>query len=494
MRRVLVCAVIAATLLGAGSAVSSAFAKDKPVEPSAAEKDFGTQYASDDAAERTKAVELLFGVPDAVKLQLISTRVIPKEKRADVLARAVEVLAKIKDESVAEKLCALARSGPPDVRCLYVEAMAAMPWSGAAHRALLQLLRDKETWVRGMAAYALGEHRSMDALDPLVAALDDRAWQVQAAALAAMPRLSDKEVLKAKAVPKLVEFLDVVSGRLRDDCADTLKRITGQNLGKDSAPWRVWLAGGTPAKPGETKSGDTNPGAGGSEYSNQAEKPHFYGMEVTSTRFVIVFDKSLSMIDPIEIDRERLRRETSRRRAVTGESAPKPGEDAKAEDTGYDIPWWKIKTRLDLARYQTMNLIAGLAPEQNFELILFSTKVEPWMNRLVPASQANKQKAIALIEGLKPDGETNTWGALAAAFEMSADSVRTGGGGAPDEIYFVTDGAPSKGDILDGNQIYDAVMQLAKVHQMRVNVIGIGVNLTFLRKMAVSTGGQCKFF
>lgn len=489
-------------LLGAGVVVSAptAAAKDKPPEVSPAEKQFQTDYASEDGGVRGKGVEALHAAPDPVKFALVSTKVIPKEKRADVLARAVEVLSRVKDEQVVAQIAAAARSGPADQRCLYLESLASMPASTAAHGALLAALKDpKEPWVRAMAAYGLGEHRAMDALDPLLAALDDRMWQVHAAALAAIPRLSDKELLKSKAVPRLVDFLELSSGRMRDDCADALKRITGKSLGKDVPAWRRYVAGGPaaadPPKP-DVEAGSPAAGTptGGAYGEQQSEKPHFYGMDITSKRFVIVLDRSLSMVDPIKIDKERLRRETSRRRAaVTGLDKTKGDEGADPDDVGYDIPWWRIKTRLDLARYQTINLLSRLEPDQNFELILFDTKVEPWMNKMVPANQANKQKAIALVEALKPDGETNTWGALAAAFEMSASATRTGGS-APDEIYFVTDGAPSKGDIIDGNQIFEAVVQLAKVHQVRVNVIGIGVNLTFLRRMAVMTGGQAKFF
>lgn len=482
---------------GAPDAAAQDKGKPKKGEPSDAEKAFAADYGSEDAAKRAKAVEGLSGAPEAVRFDLIATRVVPKEKRADVISRAIEVLGRIRDESVCEKVATLARSGATDQRLVYLEALAYMPQSGAAHRTLLGAAKDPQTWVRAMACFGLGEHRTADAIETLLAALDDRQWQVQSAALAALPRIQDKDALRAKAVPKLVEMLDLLGGRQRADCADALKRITGKNLGKDPDVWRRWIAGGDDAvkKPGDAAEPKA-PEGGDSPYANQpaADKPHFYGIEVNSTRVVIVLDTSLSMNDPIEIDKDRLRRETSRRRVVTGGDAPKPGEDVNPDDVGYDIPWWRIKSRLDLARYQAIHVVSQLTPEQSFELILFNTKVEPWMNRLVPATQANKQKAVQLLENLKPDGETNTWGALSAAFEMSAASVRTGGGGSPDEIYFVTDGAPSKGDITDGEQIYEATMQLAKVHQMRINVIGVGVNLLFLRKMAVSTGGQAKFF
>ena len=507
MRRMALLGFCVAALVGAASVSSwtapAARAKDKAGDQNPAERDFLAQFGSEDAAERTKAVDALKTMPEPQRLELIATKVIPKERRADVLSHAVDVLSRIKDEAVCEKLVGLARMGPADQRCLYIEAMANMSASTAVHRALLDLVKDREPWVRAMAAYSLGEHQAIDALDPLLACLSDKMWQVQSAAMSGLPRLRDKELLKSKAVPLLVDFLEDSSGRMREDCIDALKRICGRNLGRDVAAWRRWIAGGDAAVPPPGPDGKPaapaapgGPAAGGDAYGNQPpDKPHFYGIDVVSTRVVLVLDVSMSMNEPLDIDRDRLRRETSRRKeAVTGADAPKPGEKVDDADVGYDIPWWRIKTKFDFAKYQTINLISRLQPDQNFELILFSTKVDPWMGRLVPANQANKQKAIQLLEAIKFDDKTNTWGALAAAFEMSASNVKSGGAGTPDEIYLVTDGQPSWGDITDLNQLQEAVVQLAKVHQMRVNVIGIGVNLTALRKMAVATGGVCKFF
>lgn len=487
--------VLAAALAAPGAlvALGAAFpepasAKGKDEGPPGFEREFLSSFASTDPAKRASAVDALGNATDADKFRLISTHVVPKEKRADVIAHAVDVLSRMKDPAACEAVAKAARTGNLDHRLVYLESLAAMTHSGPAHQTALALLKDKETYVRSMAAWVLGEHRLMDALDPLLGCLDDRHWQVQAAALAALPRLPDKDVLKTK-LPQLVDYLELSAGRIRDDTADALKRITGKDLGREPEPWRRLLAGATdPSKAAEP------PPKPASVYD---EKPHFYGIEVTSHRVVIVLDTSLSLNEPIEIDRDRLRRETSRKRAVTGErdkaDAPKPGEQAAPEDQGYDIPWWKIKTRLDLARYQTINLLSKLQPEQSFDLILYSTKVNPWMGKLVPANQANKQKAIALVEALKPEDQTNTWGAIAAAFELSDANVR-GAGLGPDEMYLVTDGEPSVGDIVDKQQLLEATLQLWRVHQMRIHVIQVGMDSAFLRKIAQATGGKSKAF
>jgi hypothetical protein len=269
---------------------------------------------------------------------------------------------------------------------------------------------------------------------------------------------------------------------MRDDVGETLRQITGQNHGRDPDKWLAWYDGRELPK-------DEDGGASTGGYGYAPTKPHFYGLDVTSERLVILLDMSLSMNEPIQVDIDRLRRETSRR-AITGENAPK---DDKGEPQEFDIPWWRVKTNLDLARYQSINLIEKLRPEQTFELVVFSDEVETWMGRLVPATPANKLKAQRKILELEPVNKTNTWGALAAAFDLYDNQKRSYDKG-PDDIYMVTDGAPSIGDITDLKQIEAALMQLWKIKQIRVNIIGIGVNLRALRRIARKTGGQAKFF
>lgn len=481
-------ALLAAAALGVLG--GDAFARGGK-EPDPVEVQFDLQYGSPDPVARSKAIESLKSVPDPMKFSILSTRVVGREKRADVIARAVDVLGGIKDEKTATSVAVAAKTAPPEARVVYVEALGGLVSSTSAHQMLLELVKDRDPYVRGMAAAGLGEHRAMDAMDPLLALLEDKSWMVQSAALAALPHLSDREAVK-KAIPKLIEFLENVSGRMKVDGAEALKRITGRNFGRDAAQWREWYDSGmldatpkpdAPEKPPEPK------GA----YANQETAPEFYGMPVLSNRVVLVLDISLSMYDPIEIDKDRLRRETSRRKPVVTGEKKDPKEKVPEEDEGYDIPWWKVKTRLDLAKYQTINLVSQLREDQSFEIITFSKEVTHWMGRIVPATSINKQKAIAMLEVVKPEDATNTWGAIAATFDM-VDVNRKGEGLGPDECYIVTDGAPSLGDIVDSNQILEATLQLCKVKPVRFNVIGVGVDLSFLRKLARDTGGQSKFF
>lgn len=484
---------------------SAALAKDKDKGESEAVTAFKGAYQSDDAKARGEAVSGLSKAKDDEKFAIISTLVVPKEERADVVSRAVDVLGRIEDKAVQEEVAKLAARGKVDERIVYIEALSSYPHCEAAHATLLAGVNDKDPFVRGMSAYGLGCHRNLDAIEPLMKLLlEDPAWQVQATVLDSLPRLDGREALDAK-VPAIIEFMEGASGRLLDDVGNALRRITGKNFGRDPEKWRAWLDGKEAKEDPPEGSGESGGSAGGSAggsgdgstppassaYGNQAGKPHFYGMEVTSERVVIILDVSLSMNDAIHLDMERLKRETSQKRAITGTDADPKDDQGKPQE--FDIPWWRVKTNLDLARYQTINLIEKLQPEQRFELILFSTKVKTWMGRLVPATAANKLKAQKLVEEIVPEDKTNTWGALAAAFDLYDNEARSYKDG-PDALYMVTDGEPSIGDITDLGEIETAVMQLWKVKQIRINIIGIGVNLRGLRRIATRTGGKAKFF
>jgi hypothetical protein len=360
---------------------------------------------------------------------------------------------------------------------VYVEALAKIP-GNRSHEALLGLLESKEPTVRAMAAYGLGEHRSDDALEPLLVALDDKHWQVQSAALSAIPRLRDKVALRA-AVPRLVDFLEWVTGRLRYDTAEALRKITGTSLGPDLKLWRDYLRGEkVPPADDDTSSAD----------AAYVAPLHYYGLEVTSNRIALAIDTSLSMSEPIQLDRNRLRRESSKRRALAKGEAGGEGEDYL-----YDLPWWRIKTRLDLAREQAILLVSQLRDEQYFDVVVYSTVAHPWMGKLVPATSPNRQRAITMLRTLKPQGETNTWGALAHVFDLMGDSTRSSRN-SPDELFLVTDGAPSAGEIIDQDSIVEATLHEWRRNRIRINSIGIGVRLKFLRRLSAGTGGQAKFF
>ena len=122
---------IPAVLPDAITGAAPCFAKGKDAEEQPAEKDFDVNFKSDDVVARLKAVDGLATVADPLKLKIIVGRVFPKEGRPDVLARATDVLARIKDPATQDALAKLARTAPTNQRVLLIESMSRMPESSA---------------------------------------------------------------------------------------------------------------------------------------------------------------------------------------------------------------------------------------------------------------------------------------------------------------------------------------------------------------------------
>ncbi|MDB6112912.1 MAG: vault protein inter-alpha-trypsin protein, partial [Pedosphaera sp.] len=126
--------------------------------------------------------------------------------------------------------------------------------------------------------------------------------------------------------------------------------------------------------------------------------------------------------------------------------------------------------------------VENLNADDRFELIRFSTEVEPLFNYLVPASTENRAKATGFIKDLKPIGGTAIDSALREALKLDS-----GEEGRPVAVIFLTDGMPTIGTT-DENQIIAGVKERGKGNR-RIFCFGMGtdVNTHLLDKIAEET-------
>jgi Ca-activated chloride channel family protein len=179
--------------------------------------------------------------------------------------------------------------------------------------------------------------------------------------------------------------------------------------------------------------------------------------------------------------------------------------------------------KLSQAKKALQFCVENLNDQDRFELIRFSTEVEPLFDKLVPASQANRDRAEDFIQDLRATGATDIDDALHKALEMRKERQRTArdsesrknedpsplkvahgrasGGdqedsaaGAPDRagdrpfvVIFLTDGMPTIGTT-DEEQIVANARQ-ASAGRARVFCFGIGtdVNTHLLDRIAEVT-------
>ena len=143
--------------------------------------------------------------------------------------------------------------------------------------------------------------------------------------------------------------------------------------------------------------------------------------------------------------------------------------------------------KLEQAKKALQFFVESLNDGDRFEIIRFSTEVEPLFDKLVEASPQNRDRAQAFIKDLKAIGATAIDDALRKALDFQPRSTRSSPAlrdnealtsAAPDRpfaVIFLTDGRPTIGTT-DEDEIVSRVKQRGQ-SQARVFCFGIGTDV-----------------
>jgi Ca-activated chloride channel homolog len=144
-----------------------------------------------------------------------------------------------------------------------------------------------------------------------------------------------------------------------------------------------------------------------------------------------------------------------------------PKDVAFVLDTSGSMAGKKLEQAKKALQFCVENLNSG----DRFEIIRFSTEVEPLFDKLVTANDSNRDKANDFIKELKPIGGTAIDEALkkALALRPDRDDAR------PFVVIFLTDGRPTIGTT-DEEQIVTGVKR-ANEGRTRVFCFGIGTDV-----------------
>ena len=137
------------------------------------------------------------------------------------------------------------------------------------------------------------------------------------------------------------------------------------------------------------------------------------------------------------------------------------------------------------ARVAIADCIDRLGAEDRFNLITFGSEVRQFRPGPVAATPEARAQARTFVDELVALGRTHMSGALAAAFGDADDTGR------PRAVIFVTDGAPTAGE-LDPEKIIAALPAADAAGHNRVFVLGVGhdVNTHLLDRLAERSGGS----
>jgi Ca-activated chloride channel family protein len=135
--------------------------------------------------------------------------------------------------------------------------------------------------------------------------------------------------------------------------------------------------------------------------------------------------------------------------------------------------------------------VENLNDGDRFEIIRFSTEVEPLFDKLVEASKANRSKAEDFIKDIKPIGGTAIDDALQKALALSPADVA--GNARVFVVVFLTDGRPTIGTT-DEDQIL-ANAKKRNDSRNRVFCFGIGtdVNTHLLDQLTEQARGSSQY-
>ncbi len=464
--------------------------------------------------ETSDRVEAIMALDGTDSPQLVDVLLpILKDKDTEVVDAAVKILAGLKGEtSVAAVFVALAEKKDepsrlgilrviaegglkgdyePLLECLsdkswriryrVVLALAARNEKRSVPR-FIELTADKEPAVRCAAMEALGNFHEEAVVDIGIEALQDKTWQVRSSAAKVL-----LQVRARRSIGPLVAAMEVEEGRLLKDFSLALEEITGKFYGMRTEEWRKWWTtnverfeipsdeqlASTKAKRAENAAIYSPPGS-----------TSYHGIESPSRRVLFIIDVSGSMEAQV-IEKERF------------------------EDGDYPS-----MSRIDIVKTELQRTIEGLESYVELNILAFATQVKPWKKEIVKCNVLNKKSAMEWVgrleaiggnskEGLARagltgaanlgEGKTNTYGVLMRALDVE------GGRGSQDEayevavdtIFFLSDGRPTVGELVDPDDILREVQIANELRKVVIHTIALGeFQKEFMKTLARQNNGQ----
>jgi len=165
----------------------------------------------------------------------------------------------------------------------------------------------------------------------------------------------------------------------------------------------------------------------------------FAGIPVEGTRVVFVLDLSGSMQAPMDL-----------------------GGGSRA-------------MRIDYAKRELLAAVNGLAEDAFFNLVTFNgnPEAETWSRKLVAASKRNRTRFAKYVDGLRPNGGTNLWGGIARGLEIKSLVFGNHYETTVDEVFILSDGAPTVGEVIDPIEILRLVKEANRFNDVRINTVFI---------------------
>jgi hypothetical protein len=319
-------------------------------------------------------------------------------------------------------------------------------------------------------ALAMFGEKAENSVPTLAKAVASSQWQIRLAAVQALGEIGSME-----AVEGLISRMEQETGRVQDDIYEALKKIARDDLGRKPANWRTWWnrekansPNGLPKRPpppDEKKKPKFDPND--PRATHDGAPPPYFGVEIYSNRVGFVFDTSQSMLTLFTPD-------------------PAAAKALSREYVGSD--------KLTICKEEIAQALSRLDQRAHFNLVAFGTRIRAFKQNPVPAARGNVESAISFMKTLPGEGETNYYDALKVALDMGDEpDTKPDLKATPDTITFLTDGVPTKGDMVDADTLlewYTGLNRYARVKTHTITFGNIGIDRLVLRSLAERNGGK----
>lgn len=335
-----------------------------------------------------------------------------------------------------------------------IDALDRIQGKDAAWQAkLAQLGRHPSEVVRNAALEALGRTKDPAHLAALEQGLQHPSWTTRLAAARGL------ETLRITAgVGALCTRIAEEEGRVAYEMGDILWRLTAQPFRADGRAWKLWWAehGASFAFPSaeelqkRAQERDLREAKQVSRsFRGVKVDSRFFGLRITSHRVAFVIDVSGSMDWRLG------------------------GQDAT-----------EGPVRIDVAKKELLACLEALEAGTRFNIYPFSDGVVPWQEAGVECTEETFAEAREFVEELGAFGGTNVHGGLEAAFQDPE----------VDTIFFLSDGEPSVGKVVDPARIREAVQEWNLNRGVVIHTISIGDRFPLLEWLAQDSQGTYRTY
>ncbi len=178
----------------------------------------------------------------------------------------------------------------------------------------------------------------------------------------------------------------------------------------------------------------------------------FFGIPVTGNRVLFIVDVSGSMIWPMR----------------TKDYVP--GQVGRGAKGSYESRW-------DRAKKELAKAIGSMGADSKFNVVFFAGHVDVWEKKLIPATKKGKASFMKKLSRTNAGGGTAVYDAMEAGLGLSAAPNRKAKhpfADEVDEVFVLSDGAPSMGKILQPTRILKVVEAWNRRAQVRVHAVYLG--------------------